>query len=75
MTLKGPNHDFSAGREYLSCEFLEWGLSFSYSSLRVCAEIHHGTGEPELYEYAGGPLTLDRILAAKAKILRQNQNE
>lgn len=75
MILNESDCDSSAKNEYFSCEFLEGGICFSYSTLRACAEIHHGTGEPELHEYTGGMLSLEKILAAKSEIIRRNQKK
>ncbi len=61
--------------DYWSCEYLEAGLSFSYSSIRACAIIHHGTGEPTLMQYLGGEVSLDEILIERQVIIQQNQTQ
>ena len=66
--------DFNvASKEYWSCEYLEGGLTFYDSSIRVCAIHHHGTGEPCLMEYRGGDICIKEVLAARQKIIEENQ--
>lgn len=59
--------------EYWSCDYLENGLSFSYFSIRSCAIVHHGTGEPVLLAYSGGDICFDEVIAARKAIVSQNQ--
>ena len=77
------NYDFSsngnsknfnvASKEYWSCEYLEGGLTFYDSSIRVCAIHHHGTGQPCLMEYHGGDVYVNEVLAARQTIIKENQ--
>ncbi|MEO0408667.1 MAG: radical SAM protein [Cyanobacteria bacterium P01_A01_bin.135] len=59
--------------EYWSCDYLENGLSFSYFSIRSCAIVHHGTGEPTLLAYRGGDICFDDVITARRDIVSQNQ--
>jgi glycosyltransferase involved in cell wall biosynthesis len=60
--------------EYLSCEYIHSGLCFDFSRILCCAIYHHGTGHAPLIDnYSGDPLSLEHILAARAKIVELNQ--
>ncbi len=60
--------------EYLSCEYIQSGLCFDFNRVLCCAIYHHGTGlVPLIGDYAGDPLSLDRILAVRKEIVELNQ--
>jgi len=56
-----------------SCRYLEGGLSFAHSSVKVCAIRHHGRGAPELTRIGDGEFNLENILRTRESIKQQNQ--
>ncbi len=61
--------------QYYSCAWLEGGLAFVGSSLRACCTSHHGDrGLPILIEDFAGDLVLRDIQAARAELIRANQD-
>jgi glycosyltransferase involved in cell wall biosynthesis len=60
--------------EYLSCEYIQSGLAFDFDRVLCCAIYHHSTGHAMLIgDYAGDPLSLEYILAARKEIVELNQ--
>jgi uncharacterized Fe-S cluster-containing radical SAM superfamily protein len=59
---------------YPSCRWLEEGLAFNRRSLNACLIAHHNRGFPHLCDYNGGPVDLDTVLAARARVIAENQN-
>ena len=62
------------GKPYPSCAWLESGLAFNRRSLNACLITHHGRGFPHLCDYNGGPVDLDKVQAARARLIAENQN-
>ena len=62
-------------KPYPSCEWLEGGLAFNRRSLHACLIVHHGRGFPHLVDFNGGEIPVNRVLAARNEIIRQNQND
>jgi len=62
-------------KPYRSCEWLEGGLAFNRRSLHACLIVHHGRGFPHLVDFNGGEIPVNKVLAARHEIIRQNQNE
>ncbi len=61
-------------RVFASCEYLQSGLCLSANSVRACAILRAGGGEPPLVEpYTGAPLSLEQIESARSEIVRQNR--
>lgn len=60
-------------RPYPSCEWLEGGLAFNRRSLNACLIVHHGRGLPKLCDYNGGEVPWDEVLAARQRIILENQ--
>jgi len=60
-------------KPYPSCAWLEEGIAFNRRSLNACLIAHHDRGYPYLCDYNGGEIDLDAVLAAKARIIADNQ--
>src|SRR4051794_7222530 len=69
---RAPSH---RSRPYPSCDWLEGGLAFNRRGLHACLIVHHGRGFPHLCDYNGGEIPVERVLAARDEIIRQNQGE
>lgn len=69
----GPAPAIDRSKPYPSCQFLETGMAFSRRSLNACLVIHHGRGFPHLRDYNGGPIDVEEVLAARARIIAENQ--
>ena len=68
------DHSIDRSRPYLSCEWIESGLAFNRRGLHACLIVHHGRGFPKLCDFEGGEVPWDRVEAARAEIIRANQN-
>ena len=73
VTTAAAASDIDRSRPYPSCRWLEQGLAFNRRSLCACLIVHHGRGFPHLCDYNGGPVDMAAVLAARARIIRQNQ--
>jgi uncharacterized Fe-S cluster-containing radical SAM superfamily protein len=60
-------------KPYPSCPWLEGGLAFDWRSIHACLVIHHDRGFPFLGNFNGGPINVRAVLAARARIIRENQ--
>jgi pyruvate-formate lyase-activating enzyme len=58
---------------YPSCRWIEEGLAFNRRGLHACLIVHHGRGFPKLCDFEGGEVPMDQVLAARARIIRENQ--
>lgn len=53
----------------ISCEWIEYGLTFGTNKLHHCCISHHGDlGYVPICDYNGGPLPIQAILEARAKL-------
>ncbi len=59
---------------YLSCEWIESGISFNRRSLHACLIVHHGTGLPFFADYNGGELPLHDIMRIRREIQEKNRS-
>ncbi|HQO64768.1 MAG TPA: radical SAM protein [Syntrophorhabdus sp.] len=63
------------GKPYWSCEWLEWGLTFSAMNLNICCITHHnGLGSPQLLRpYNGERLDIEKLIEDRDKVTLKNQ--
>jgi len=52
----------------------EHGLAFNRRSLNACLIAHHDRGYPYLCDFNGGEVDVRVVMAAKTRIIRENQN-
>jgi len=74
-----PRSDIDApvidrSKPYPSCPWLEHGLAFNRRSLNACLIAHHDRGYPYLCDFNGGEVDVRVVMAAKTRIIRENQN-
>jgi hypothetical protein len=60
-------------KPYPSCQWLEEGIAFNRRSLNACLIVHHNRGFPYLCDFNGGEIDMGAVLAAKARIIAENQ--
>jgi molybdenum cofactor biosynthesis enzyme MoaA len=72
--LSGRSLAVDRRKPYPSCQWLEGGLAFDWRSVHACLVIHHNRGFPFLGHFNGGALDIRANLAARARIIRENQN-
>lgn len=57
-------------KTYLSCPWIEGGLSLHHNALKFCCQPHgKNKGMPHIREYHGGPLPVEDIREARAALL------
>lgn len=61
-------------KEYRSCRWLEGGIYFSFGDLYVCCIRHSSNkGCPQICDFHGGPLPLEKIRETKRDLKEKNQ--
>src|SRR5258708_4156140 len=65
--------DIDRSKPYPSCPWLEVGLAFHWRSVHACLVLHHDRGFPFRGHFNGGSIDVPAILAARARIIRENQ--
>ena len=68
-----PAPKVDRSRPYPSCEWIEEGIAFNRRSVNACLIVHHGRGFPQLCDFNGGEVDMGAVLAAKARIIAENQ--
>lgn len=61
-------------KKYSSCEWIEGGLCFIDSRIRVCPNCIEAGGTPSLMSFFGKDLSIDNILRIRKIIILANQN-
>ncbi len=63
-------------KEYLSCEYLEYGLNIYKDSLTHCCVAHSdGKGDVKIGPFSGESLPMETIRQAKKQLIEDNQTE
>ena len=62
-------------REYLSCPWIESRLVFAVEKLLLCCVTNHGKGCPQVCDFQGGELPVDRILAFREEVKAANRQD
>jgi len=58
--------------EYLSCDWIEGGITFIANTITACCVGFHGGGRPKLADYSGGELPIEDIIRERGKIISEN---
>jgi pyruvate-formate lyase-activating enzyme len=73
FAVTGHPRAIDRSKPYFSCAWLEGGLAFDWRSVHACLVIHHNRGFPFLGKFNGESLDIPAILAARARIVHENQ--